>query len=504
MGTALVLSFGFGVPLGSWQAAHRGIGYDRVAGTASLVVGSLAGILARAVLLLLFAARFPILPSHGAVDPMHDSVSPRRTRDRPRSSPGAASPHTRAAQQCIDRSVPAGDVAGRPAPGLRPHGTREGRRERHVLWKHALRNALVPTIVLAGLSLPALIGGAVFVERIFSWPGMGSVAVEAFAGRDYQLVAVRRWPGRARRRRIVADLLHAVADPRVRALSPARQHDADQRWPNGVHVRGHITMARRARHARARPKCNGRRRPGRPCARIARRCEARRAVRAEMRSRTSSRSRTCRRHSRIRSVPTNSAATSCRASSAVRRCRCRRVPVGRCRGDGWHGLRRGRRLRRRHGRLRNDAAWSTRCSPIPRVLAAHRDRHAVERTRSSRASYCYLGSPGGLGCSRLVRTLVMSAREDEFVTAARALGATTPHSPANTFCRRSSHRCSWRRRSRSATSSSSKPASRYSGWAFGRRTASWGSVFSDGMNSFVERWWMSVSPARRSSSPCSQ
>ena len=73
--------------------------------------------------------------------------------------------------------------------------------------------------MLAGLSLPTLLGGAVFVEQVFSWPGMGHRRGEAFSARDYQLVlgatilgAVLVVVGG-----ILADLLHAVVDPRVRA-----------------------------------------------------------------------------------------------------------------------------------------------------------------------------------------------------------------------------------------------------------------------------------------------
>ena len=96
----------------------------------------------------------------------------------------------------------------------------KGLTERRVLWQHALRNALVPTIVLAGLSLPTLVGGAVLVERIFSWPGMGNLAAVAVASRDYAVVvgavlvgAVMVVVGG-----IVTDLLHAAIDPRVRTL----------------------------------------------------------------------------------------------------------------------------------------------------------------------------------------------------------------------------------------------------------------------------------------------
>ncbi len=87
-----------------------------------------------------------------------------------------------------------------------------------VIRHHALRNALLPTITLFGLSLPALVGGAVLVENTFSWPGMGQLAVEAIAARDYPVVLgvtlvaslVVVIGG------IAADLLVQRADPRTR------------------------------------------------------------------------------------------------------------------------------------------------------------------------------------------------------------------------------------------------------------------------------------------------
>ena len=57
-----------------------------------------------------------------------------------------------------------------------------------VFRRHALRNALGPVVTLAGLALPALVGGAVFVETVFAWPGMGQLAAGAIGTRDYHLV----------------------------------------------------------------------------------------------------------------------------------------------------------------------------------------------------------------------------------------------------------------------------------------------------------------------------
>jgi peptide/nickel transport system permease protein len=94
----------------------------------------------------------------------------------------------------------------------------KGAGERRVLLRHVLRNAMLPLITLLGLALPALFGGAVFIERIFSWPGMGNLTVGAIASRDYQLVsaivlvaAVLVSLGN-----LLADMLYAAVDPRIR------------------------------------------------------------------------------------------------------------------------------------------------------------------------------------------------------------------------------------------------------------------------------------------------
>ncbi len=94
----------------------------------------------------------------------------------------------------------------------------KGLRERVVLFRHALRNALIPVITLAGLQFPFLLGGAIITEQIFNWPGMGRLAVEAITQRDYPtimginlLAAVMVIIGN-----LLADLLYGVVDPRIR------------------------------------------------------------------------------------------------------------------------------------------------------------------------------------------------------------------------------------------------------------------------------------------------
>src|SRR6185312_14982736 len=95
----------------------------------------------------------------------------------------------------------------------------KGLTSRQVVMHHALRNALTPVVTLLGLSLPALFSGAVFVEAVFAWPGVGRVLVEAVQARDYPVVmaatavsAVLVVAGN-----MLADLLAAWLDPRVRS-----------------------------------------------------------------------------------------------------------------------------------------------------------------------------------------------------------------------------------------------------------------------------------------------
>jgi peptide/nickel transport system permease protein len=95
----------------------------------------------------------------------------------------------------------------------------KGLTERAILRRHALRNALLPIISLIGLSFPALLTGAVFIERVFAWPGMGYALVNAIGSRDYPLVvgAVIIGSIMVMAGSFIADMLYAWADPRLRA-----------------------------------------------------------------------------------------------------------------------------------------------------------------------------------------------------------------------------------------------------------------------------------------------
>jgi len=94
----------------------------------------------------------------------------------------------------------------------------KGLSERAVIMKHALRNALIPVITLIGLYLPFLFSGAVFIESIFAWPGMGRLVFDAITQRDYPVImgGTLVFANMVVLGNLTADVLYAVVDPRIR------------------------------------------------------------------------------------------------------------------------------------------------------------------------------------------------------------------------------------------------------------------------------------------------
>jgi peptide/nickel transport system permease protein len=225
-GTALVLSFVAGVAMALIQVARHGTATDRILGITSLAVYSLPEFWLGQVALLTFAYVLPIFPAGGMVDPvMHPYMGP-----------------VAALWDRIDHLIlPALTLATLSAAGIARFqraalldvaaddylrtARAKGVPERQVLMRHALRNAALPVITLFGLALPGFLGGTVFIEKVFSWPGIGSLAVDAVTARDYPVVIACAVLGSVlvAGGSFVADVLYAVADPRLRrATGPVR------------------------------------------------------------------------------------------------------------------------------------------------------------------------------------------------------------------------------------------------------------------------------------------
>ena len=94
----------------------------------------------------------------------------------------------------------------------------KGLSNRRVIWKHALKNAAIPVVTIMGLQFGALLGGAVVTETVFSWPGIGRLAIQGIYNRDYPVVQASVFIAAAFFVLInfVVDLLYTIFDPRIR------------------------------------------------------------------------------------------------------------------------------------------------------------------------------------------------------------------------------------------------------------------------------------------------
>ena len=220
MGIVLAGSFLLGIAGGVAQAWRPRSALDRGIGALSMLFYSLPDFLLALIVMFLFAYKLRWFPDTGTTDAVlfgSESFG-ERLLDRARHlvlPAGTLILLTSAAVARFQRSAMLDVLTQDFVRTARAKGLSE----RQVLLHHVLRNALLPVITLLGLALPALLGGAVLVERVFSWPGMGSMAATAVADRDYPVIMAVTVASSVLVvfGSLLADLLSAVADPRVRA-----------------------------------------------------------------------------------------------------------------------------------------------------------------------------------------------------------------------------------------------------------------------------------------------
>lgn len=216
--TAWLLHLALAVPAAVLMSARRGTAVDHAVGGAGLVLLSVPGFWLGLMLMLLFARQlgwFPAGGMHGAdaaflspgarlLDLLRHLALPVLTL-----ALGSFMATARYLRAALDEALGQDFILAARARGIA---------ERRLLWRHALPHGLLPLVTLAGLQLPQLLGGAVAVEVVFGWPGLGRVAVDAISARDYPVVmavtlmsAVLVTAGS-----LLADLGYRRADPRVR------------------------------------------------------------------------------------------------------------------------------------------------------------------------------------------------------------------------------------------------------------------------------------------------
>ena len=94
----------------------------------------------------------------------------------------------------------------------------KGLKDRLVIWKHALRNSLIPLVTFGGISLAGLLNGAIVVEVVFAWPGVGRLMLEGVVKKDYPIVEATVLTSGLffLLAALLADILYAWIDPRIR------------------------------------------------------------------------------------------------------------------------------------------------------------------------------------------------------------------------------------------------------------------------------------------------
>jgi peptide/nickel transport system permease protein len=218
-GAALVLDFALGLALGIYQARRANRLPDVIIANITLFVYSLPTFWLALLLLLVFGEKLAWFPVGGPNNPVLCPVidSAFCLADRfwhlilPATTLGlVGAAGTARFQRAAMLAVASQDYI-RTARA-------KGAPERRVVLHHQLRNALLSFITRFGLALPFLLTGAVLIETIFAWPGMGRLAFEAILTRDYPLVTATALIASTMvvAGNLVADLLLGVADPRLR------------------------------------------------------------------------------------------------------------------------------------------------------------------------------------------------------------------------------------------------------------------------------------------------
>ncbi|MDP6528784.1 MAG: ABC transporter permease [Gemmatimonadota bacterium] len=215
---ALLLDLVVGVAVGLVSAARQYSWIDNVLTLGALFVYSMPGFWLGLVLIIVFSLKLGILPASqmASVDAEYMAFLP-RLWDRalhlvlPVFVLGIASAASvaRFMRGSLLEVIRQDYIRTARAKGLP---------ERVVVFRHALRNALIPLVTLLGLYIPFLMSGAVVTETIFAWPGMGRLTVGAIFARDYPVVmAVNLIAGvMVVGGNLIADVLYAVVDPRIR------------------------------------------------------------------------------------------------------------------------------------------------------------------------------------------------------------------------------------------------------------------------------------------------
>jgi len=209
-GIALLIGLLVSVPVGVLAARKAGTWVDQVARLVALIGFSLPSYWLAILLMLLFSYQWGLLPAGGFVSASDDLGRHIRHLIMPSITVGVvmAAVLTRFMRSGMLEVLRLDYVRTAHAKGLS---------QQRVLFRHALRNALLPFVTVVGINFGALIGGMVVTEQVFAWPGLGWLIIQSITVRSYNVVqgAVLMTAALFVVINLVVDILYAFIDPRV-------------------------------------------------------------------------------------------------------------------------------------------------------------------------------------------------------------------------------------------------------------------------------------------------
>lgn len=218
---SLLLTLLIAVPIGVWAAWRQGGVFDRVSTVVVFLGFAMPSFWLALLLMLLLGIVWPVLPISGLTSLGFDKLSPwGKAVDLARHLALPVFLYTFGSLAGLSRFMRTSMLEVLRQDYILT-ARAKGLPARVVIFRHALRNALLPVITILGLSVPGLIGGSVIIESIFALPGLGQLFYQAVMSRDYPLImgslvlgAVLTLLGN-----ILADVGYGLADPRVRKAS---------------------------------------------------------------------------------------------------------------------------------------------------------------------------------------------------------------------------------------------------------------------------------------------
>lgn len=206
--SAMAIAVVVGITLGAVAGGRPNGVVDRLVSTVAIGLQSFPTFWVGIMLILILALRLQALPSAGSGSFEH-LVLPAITLSLPQVAIVA-----RLTRSSLSEAMDEAYIQTARSKGLT---------ERQVLVSHALKNSLIPVVTIVGLQTGVLLGGAVVVENVFAWPGLGSLLVDSVAARDYNVVqaAALLVAAVVVLLNLVADLTYSRLDPRIRVEATA-------------------------------------------------------------------------------------------------------------------------------------------------------------------------------------------------------------------------------------------------------------------------------------------